>query len=783
MKFVYWSRGKFSLLFIIAGALSIYLGLEIANALDMLQTRSGSFSFAWLSFFFGLASVVSLVFLAVGSLVWLYARERRIASLLFAFSAVMMIIFTSFANLKESMFFSSLGKIGALFAVNIIISILIYFPQELLLISNNRFGKWKIVFGGYLLFSSTFTVICSLIILNVFGLYSLKSLVWLYYVLGCCSIVGITVYSYKRLESVRKKQQVRIFVYGVILSLLPSFSLTLVPAILNFTAVDGGYTSLAFVIFPLALGYSVLRYQLLILDTYIRRIVSFIVGIVALAILVYAEITCIHIFSHGNISIVTVSFVVISLAIFAPLIWWQARKFANGLLFPDVIRYNRVLQEPSLVSEEILHVDDVLPLIATAAMEAFEVPLVCLCVLDETSTSYQLSPIFSDRESDFPRIALFSNLQRMLGALPHKDEYCLDVRLPALQRLLHARRPMLLSEIILSKEDYFCNFDRVMNATSPLGQDDYLLAPLRSHGQMIGLLVLGERADHQPYAGPDFEAAQILTGRFSPLLENARLYERLTKSYARQKEVDALKEQFIMVASHELRTPLTIVQGYVELLYEHQDQIIPEMQTEFLKKVRVGCDELNLMVNQIVDANLVHVDVSKINLHPIPLNLTVQRVLEMLSAVIQSEERSICTSIASDLTVFADDLRLRQILLNLLSNALKYSAPGTPIEISAVQENMEVEISIRDYGLGVPSEKQQEIFAPFTRLDRDLNSPVRGSGLGLYICEQFVNAMGGRISVESSGVPNKGSVFKFVLRCTPLDQAPSAQSVPVPALP
>ena len=244
-----------------------------------------------------------------------------------------------------------------------------------------------------------------------------------------------------------------------------------------------------------------------------------------------------------------------------------------------------------------------------------------------------------------------------------------------------------------------------------------------------------------------------------------------------RKELAVLQEQFISVASHELRTPLTTVQGYIELLCEHYDDIPPETQVEFLKKARAGCDDLNLMVNNIIDVHLVPSDIARIRLHSISLRVAILHVLEMLNATIQREKRSITIYIESDLFVFADDLRLRQILLNLISNAIKYSAPGTRIEISALQDDMDVHISVRDYGLGVPPEKQRHLFGRFMRLERDMNSPVRGAGLGLYICQQFVNAMGGRIWVESSGVSGEGCIFTFILRCASLDQTQPVKAV------
>jgi signal transduction histidine kinase len=277
--------------------------------------------------------------------------------------------------------------------------------------------------------------------------------------------------------------------------------------------------------------------------------------------------------------------------------------------------------------------------------------------------------------------------------------------------------------------------------------------------------------------------ARVITNRFllSTNIRSKRLIHESSLIYEPRKELDALQEQFISVASHELRTPLTTVQGYIELLCEHYDVIPPETQIEFLKKARVGCDDLNLMVNNIIDVHLAPGDVARMHLHPISLRLAILHVLEMLNATIQRERRSVTVYIERDLSVLADDLRLRQILLNLISNALKYSASGTRIEISALQDNTDVHISVQDYGLGVPPEQKRHLFNRFMRLERDMNSPVRGAGLGLYICEQFVSAMGGRIWVESSGISGEGCIFTFVLRCATLDQSQQVEAAKLPA--
>jgi signal transduction histidine kinase len=153
------------------------------------------------------------------------------------------------------------------------------------------------------------------------------------------------------------------------------------------------------------------------------------------------------------------------------------------------------------------------------------------------------------------------------------------------------------------------------------------------------------------------------------------------------------------------------------------------------------------------------------------------------------QARSVTVRAPADLQVYADPVRLRQILVNLVANAIKYSEPGTPLAIraslldmsaqrsltrrGAPAERLAVQVSIQDQGLGVPPAEAQQLFQRFVRLRRDIAGPVRGTGVGLYVTRSLVEAMGGRIWVESAGVPGEGSTFHFTLPSI-VDPDPSA---------
>lgn len=246
--------------------------------------------------------------------------------------------------------------------------------------------------------------------------------------------------------------------------------------------------------------------------------------------------------------------------------------------------------------------------------------------------------------------------------------------------------------------------------------------------------------------------------------ENARLYQDLNTAYEKLSQLDQLKDAFLTTASHELRTPLTIVQGYLELLGEIED-LDSESRRSFITKARRACDELVLLQANIMDASRIQIETASLILSDLPLKETVDGVVDLFEPLILQQERKIEISVPPNLIVRADETRLKQILRNLISNALRYSPEKTPLRIIAKvsPDRDQVGISVIDCGAGIPLNKQQDIFDKFVRLERDMHGITRGSGLGLYITRQLVEAMHGKITVESSGVEGEGSTFTFTL--------------------
>lgn len=251
-------------------------------------------------------------------------------------------------------------------------------------------------------------------------------------------------------------------------------------------------------------------------------------------------------------------------------------------------------------------------------------------------------------------------------------------------------------------------------------------------------------------------------------LEQAKLFEELRLAHDRLQELDKLKDQFMITASHELRTPLTSIQGYLELLVEYGHTVSPEQQRDFLIKAHRGSEELILLLSNVMDASRLEIDagIRPADLQAVAVHEAIQGIIEIIEPQLTQERRTVAMSIPGTLSVQADPARLRQVLLNLSVNALKYSPRGTPITFSAQLVNDAVPtvvISVIDKGNGIASHDQARLFQRFVRLERDLNSVTRGTGLGLYISRRLVEAMGGKVWVESSGVPGEGSSFHIQL--------------------
>jgi Osmosensitive K+ channel histidine kinase len=251
------------------------------------------------------------------------------------------------------------------------------------------------------------------------------------------------------------------------------------------------------------------------------------------------------------------------------------------------------------------------------------------------------------------------------------------------------------------------------------------------------------------------------------------IQQQLTIINEEQQHLSDIKDQFLQNVNHELRTPLTAIYGYLELLLEHNERLDNDMRVTFLQHAMQSCDELQLLVNNVLDTMGIKKERHSLCIEELVVRDILFEVLERFDPK-SVQGHHIDVNIPDYIVVLANAQYLRQVFRNLLSNAFKYAPENTPVMISArlygdvvdpLHAFPEICISVEDRGPGIPPAEIPQLFGQFVRLRRDTSGHIRGSGLGLFLSRQFMDAMGGRIWVESSGVPGEGSNFRFTLPC------------------
>ena len=309
--------------------------------------------------------------------------------------------------------------------------------------------------------------------------------------------------------------------------------------------------------------------------------------------------------------------------------------------------------------------------------------------------------------------------------------------------------------------------------------ESILFVPLHFGKEVLGMLSVESYTSHI-YTSHHVHMLQEVALQVGIAITNARLYTELREAVQRAEESEQLKNHFLLTASHELRTPLTAIQGYLELLSIHGSRLSEKDKMRFISSARRASEEVILLLGNVMDTSHMNQKEIVLTLSTVQLSRALLPVLDILEPNVVRQGRNIEVSIDDALHIRVDESRLRQVLLNVLGNALKYTPVKTNIVIHAerkearvvqmhfppsitLPETPVVVLSISDKGDGIAPEDQERLFTKFVRLPNALKSMQRGSGLGLYICRQLIEAMGGAIWVESTGVPGEGTTFFIAL--------------------
>ncbi len=223
-------------------------------------------------------------------------------------------------------------------------------------------------------------------------------------------------------------------------------------------------------------------------------------------------------------------------------------------------------------------------------------------------------------------------------------------------------------------------------------------------------------------------------------------------------ELDRLKDEFISVAAHELKTPVAVMKGYAQALLRAREEVAPPKR-KMLDAIDRGADRIDRIVKDLLDISRLYLGQMELTLERVDLPEMVEEVVDRMALTTTKHRIQIVRS--EPVVIQGDRDRLEQVLINLIDNAIKYSPKGGDIDVAVLVRDREAIVSVRDYGVGIPREKQPHIFERFYRAHTGTPYDYGGMGVGLYISKEIIRRQSGRMWFESE--EGRGSTFYFSL--------------------
>ncbi len=287
-----------------------------------------------------------------------------------------------------------------------------------------------------------------------------------------------------------------------------------------------------------------------------------------------------------------------------------------------------------------------------------------------------------------------------------------------------------------------------------------MAVPMITGDRVIGIFdVQSDNPDG--FSREDASIYTTLAAQVAVALQNARLYVEQAATVTQLRELDRLKSSFLANMSHELRTPLNSILGFADVMLEGLDgDLTPNMDND-LGLIRKNGQHLLNLINDVLDMAKIESGSMSLN----PENFRVHEILDEVTSITSTlaSEKNIALFIKDDsdqdLEIYADRTRLRQVMINLVNNSIKFTDKGKiSIHAQRIEDNR-VLITVKDTGIGIPPDKLEAVFQEFTQVDISSTRKVGGTGLGLPISRKLVEMHGGHLWAESTGVYGEGSSF------------------------
>lgn len=379
---------------------------------------------------------------------------------------------------------------------------------------------------------------------------------------------------------------------------------------------------------------------------------------------------------------------------------------------------------------------------AARDMSAVESLVVLRAVVDSVvALGFATTRIYVQEDGDYRAI--------LPSGVPDDTPEGIDsLRFEAIGRVLSGGQPAVVSIVD----------DALREPLQRLGLSSLVVVPIPVDDRVEAILVVGIE-EHRSPSPQDVEVFQMLTTQAAVALENARRFERQRRSMDRIAELDRMKSDFLSNISHELRTPLTVIAGVGRTLEQSSNIISEEERRDLLARSNANAATLDSMLTELLDFGRLeagHLEVKPVD---VALRELFDGVTDRLASLFR--DQTVHLDVEEGLTATADPLLIERVVENLLTNAAKYTPPGSRVRISAISEGREAIVAVKDDGPGIPSDELCHIGERFFRGGHSNTRSTRGTGLGLALVSEILDLHGTYLEVESKlGI---GSRFSFRL--------------------
>lgn len=408
--------------------------------------------------------------------------------------------------------------------------------------------------------------------------------------------------------------------------------------------------------------------------------------------------------------------------------------------------YSRLLAEASTLLASSLDVEVMLAGVARLACQRLA-DAVIVDLTDETGAARRTTAIDRDaRKAELMRRAreLAPTLSEWSDAHP-------------VVRAIRQQRTVRLESVTAGDRDRMAQTDAHRAVIRQLGLSSLVAVPLVARGRALGAITFFRTTTRPGYDSGEQTVAEELARRTATAIENAQLYRAAVAA-------SQAKSHFLASMSHELRTPLTAIIGYEELLADGITGPVTDTQRHQLGRIKASATHLLGLIDEILTFSRVEAGSERAHIECVCIRTALDEAAAIVEPLVADHGLELKIELPDGPIVAQTDAqKLRQILVNLLSNATKFTERGT-ITMGARREGRQLLLYVRDTGLGIAPENLARIFEPFWQVDQELTRRLSGTGLGLTVSRRLAQMLGGELTVESQ--IGKGSTFTLQL---PLD--------------